>query len=83
MTCALEGESDTTVQRLGGEGSVSSASRSSAGGSLPRPVCLVPGERVADIARGLGFESIVAASALTAKMEQAVCRWYTPERFQA
>ena len=27
MTCALEGESDTTVQRLGGEGSVSSASR--------------------------------------------------------
>lgn len=54
-----------------------------AGGSLPRPVCLVPGERVAEIARGLGFESIVAASALTAKMERAVCRWYTPERFQA
>lgn len=53
-----------------------------ADGSMPRPVCLVPGERVADIARGLGFEPRVAASALAAKMEQAVCRWYTPERFQ-
>ena len=54
-----------------------------AGRSLPRPICLVPGERVADIARGLGFEPRVAASALAAKMEQAVCHWYTPERFQA
>ncbi len=53
-----------------------------AGRSLPCPICLVPGERVADIARGLGFEPIVAASALAAKMEQAVCRWYTPERFR-
>lgn len=53
-----------------------------AGDSIPRPVCLVPGERVAEIARGLGFETHVAASALAAKMEQAVCRWYTPERFQ-
>ncbi|MFZ2207781.1 MAG: uroporphyrinogen-III synthase, partial [Porticoccaceae bacterium] len=53
-----------------------------AGRSLPCPICLVPGERVADIARGLGFEPIVSASALAAKMEQAVCRWYTPERFR-
>ena len=53
-----------------------------ADGSMPRPVCLVPGERVADIARGLGFEPVIAASALAAKMEQAVCHWYTPERFE-
>ncbi|MGB5096631.1 MAG: uroporphyrinogen-III synthase [Porticoccaceae bacterium] len=56
--------------------------RERAGGSIPRLVCLVPGERVAGIARGLGFEPLIAASALAAKMEQAVCRWYTPERFQ-
>lgn len=53
------------------------------GHSIALPVCLVPGERVAGIARGLGFEPLIAASALAAKMEQAVCRWYTPERFQA
>ena len=55
--------------------------RACEGPSIPLPVCLVPGARVAGIARGLGFESLIAASALAAKMEQAVCRWYTPERF--
>lgn len=48
----------------------------------PLPACLVPGERVADIARRLGFAPVVAASALAAEMEQALCRWYTPERFR-
>lgn len=48
----------------------------------PLPACLVPGERVADIARQLGFTPVIAASALAAKMEQAVCRWYTPERLR-
>lgn len=57
--------------------------RERAGRSLVLPVCLVPGTRVAGIARGLGFEPLIAVSALAAKMEQAVCRWYTPERFQA
>lgn len=57
--------------------------RERTGRSILRLVCLVPGERVAGIARGLGFEPLIAASALAAKMEQAVCRWYTPERFQA
>lgn len=51
-------------------------------GDRPRPDCLVPGERVADIARRLGFTPVIAASALAAKMEQAVCRWYTPGRFR-
>lgn len=51
--------------------------------SVALPVCLVPSERVAGIARGLGFEPLIAPSALAAKMEQAVCRWYTPERFEA
>ncbi|MGE3296316.1 MAG: uroporphyrinogen-III synthase [Porticoccaceae bacterium] len=51
--------------------------------SIALPVCLVPGERVAGIARGLGFEPLIAASALAAKMEQAVCRWYTPGRIEA
>ena len=56
--------------------------RERAGRPMPRPVCLVPGARVAGIARRLGFEPLIAASALAAKMEQAVCHWYTPERFQ-
>ena len=47
--------------------------------SVPAPV-LVPGQRVAAIARAAGFVPVTAGSALAGEMEQAVCRWYTPAR---
>lgn len=40
--------------------------------------CLVPGERVATLARAAGLVPLVAEGALAGQMEQAVCRWYTP-----
>ncbi|MFZ5653659.1 MAG: uroporphyrinogen-III synthase [Pseudomonadota bacterium] len=45
---------------------------------LPPPPCLVPGARVAAIARALGFEPVVAADALAPEMERALRGWYTP-----
>lgn len=45
----------------------------------PVPI-LVPGSRVASVARTAGFDPLMADSALAAEMEQAVRRWYTPAR---
>lgn len=39
--------------------------------------CLVPGSRVAEIARDAGFEPVIAEAALAEPMERAICRWYT------
>lgn len=45
----------------------------------PRPFrCLVPGARVAALARAAGLDPLVAEGALAEQMEQAVCHWYTP-----
>jgi len=41
---------------------------------------LVPGQRVAAIARAAGLMPLTAGSALAGEMEQAVRRWYTPAR---
>lgn len=47
----------------------------------PEPLrCLVPGARVAALARAAGLDPLVAEGALAEQMEQAVCRWYTPAR---
>lgn len=50
--------------------------------ALPRapPYCLVPGARVAALARAAGLVPLVAEGALAGQMERAVCRWYTPAR---
>ncbi len=45
---------------------------------VPSPACLVPSDRVAAIARQLRLSPLIAASALTGEMEQAIHRWYTP-----
>lgn len=50
--------------------------------ATPLPPCLVPGVRVAAVARRLGFQPLVAASALADEMERAVRRWYTPAAWQ-
>lgn len=47
-------------------------------GGDPAPPCLVPGTRVAAMARALGFEPVVAGDALPRQMERAVYGWYTP-----
>lgn len=39
--------------------------------------CLVPGSRVAEIARDAGFQPVIAEAALAEPMERAICHWYT------
>lgn len=61
-------------------GAVVTALRALYGGASPSVPVLVPGQRVAAIARAAGFAPVIAANALAGEMEQAVRRWYTPAR---
>jgi len=61
-------------------GAVVAALRALHGGASPSVPVLVPGQRVAAIARAAGFAPVLAANALAGEMEQAVRRWYTPAR---
>ena len=61
-------------------GAVVAALRALYRGAAPSVPVLVPGRRVAAIARAAGLAPLIAANALAGEMEQAVRRWYTPAR---
>lgn len=69
--------SGTVVQVLRGLLESPSSAGEASGARWQGAPCLVPGSRVAEIARDAGFEPVIAEAALAEPMERAICRWYT------